>query len=93
MPCPGLVRPVRAARWVERSVASGSLCVPAPPCSGTTGNPKGVLYSHRAQFLHALLLVQSDSVPLTSSSTCLAIVPMFHANVWGELRQPVLSHS
>jgi len=51
--------------------------------SGTTGNPKGVLYSHRAQFLHALLLVQPDSVPLSSSSTCLAIVPMFHANVWG----------
>ncbi|GIL83977.1 hypothetical protein Vretifemale_12710 [Volvox reticuliferus] len=51
--------------------------------SGTTGNPKGVLYSHRANYLHAMLLLQADSLPLSAASCCLAVVPMFHANSWG----------
>ncbi|PNH05129.1 Medium-chain-fatty-acid--CoA ligase [Tetrabaena socialis] len=51
--------------------------------SGTTGNPKGVLYSHRSNYLHALLLLQADSLPLSATSCCLAVVPMFHANSWG----------
>ncbi|KAK9835417.1 hypothetical protein WJX81_008061 [Elliptochloris bilobata] len=51
--------------------------------SGTTGRPKGVLYSHRANYLHALMMVNVDSAALGSRSRVLAIVPMFHANSWG----------
>lgn len=51
--------------------------------SGTTGPPKGVLYSHRSNFLHAMLTCLTDVFDLRSSSTMLAVVPMFHANSWG----------
>jgi acyl-CoA synthetase (AMP-forming)/AMP-acid ligase II len=51
--------------------------------SGTTGNPKGVLYSHRSNVLHGLMGSQPDVFGLTSNDTILAIVPMFHANAWG----------
>jgi fatty-acyl-CoA synthase len=51
--------------------------------SGTTGLPKGVLYSHRSNFLHALVSIQPDVLNLSSADTILAIVPMFHANAWG----------
>jgi len=51
--------------------------------SGTTGLPKGVLYSHRSNFLHALTSVAPDVLNLGSRDTILAIVPMFHANAWG----------
>ncbi len=50
--------------------------------SGTTGNPKGVLYSHRSNVLHGLTGNQPDVFGLTSNDTILAIVPMFHANAW-----------
>lgn len=51
--------------------------------SGTTGNPKGVLYEHRSTMLHALAEVQPDCFDLSTSSTACPIVPMFHANAWG----------
>jgi fatty-acyl-CoA synthase len=51
--------------------------------SGTTGNPKGVLYSHRSNVLHALIGNMSDTMGLKSSDTILPVVPMFHANAWG----------
>jgi fatty-acyl-CoA synthase len=51
--------------------------------SGTTGNPKGVLYSHRSNVLHAMLSLQPDAIGLSSRDTVLPIVPMFHANSWG----------
>lgn len=51
--------------------------------SGTTGLPKGVLYSHRSNFLHALAIALPDALDLRSSSAVLAVVPMFHANSWG----------
>src|SRR5580658_1620312 len=50
--------------------------------SGTTGNPKGVLYSHRSNFLHALMAAQADAQGIRSVDTVLPIVPMFHANAW-----------
>jgi fatty-acyl-CoA synthase len=50
--------------------------------SGTTGNPKGVLYSHRSNVIHALMVNQPDVFGLTSMDVVLPIVPMFHANAW-----------
>jgi fatty-acyl-CoA synthase len=50
--------------------------------SGTTGNPKGVLYSHRSNVLHALVVAQADAMALRASDTILPVVPMFHANAW-----------
>jgi len=51
--------------------------------SGTTGNPKGVVYSHRSQYLHTMGVLQADSLGITEKDTVLPIVPMFHANSWG----------
>ncbi|OQW54988.1 MAG: long-chain fatty acid--CoA ligase [Proteobacteria bacterium SG_bin9] len=51
--------------------------------SGTTGNPKGVLYSHRSNVLHALIANNGDALGTTSKDTMLPVVPLFHANSWG----------
>ena len=51
--------------------------------SGTTGRPKGVLYSHRSQCLHTLGVLISDVSGITERDAVLAVVPMFHANAWG----------
>jgi fatty-acyl-CoA synthase len=51
--------------------------------SGTTGNPKGVLYTHRSTLLHAWSGSQRDVFGIGASSTYLLLVPMFHANAWG----------
>ncbi len=51
--------------------------------SGTTGNPKGVLYSHRSTVLHAYGSVMPDTMGLSKRDTVLPVVPMFHANAWG----------
>ena len=50
--------------------------------SGTTGHPKGVVYSHRAIYLHSLGMAQVDSLALSERDVVLHIVPMFHANAW-----------
>ncbi len=51
--------------------------------SGTTGNPKGVLYSHRSNFLHTLVTMGADVLGISATDTVLPVVPMFHANAWG----------
>jgi fatty-acyl-CoA synthase len=61
----------------ERSAAG--LCY----TSGTTGNPKGVLYSHRSIILHALMQSTADALGLRFTDRVLPIVPMFHVNAWG----------
>jgi fatty-acyl-CoA synthase len=59
--------------------AAAGLCY----TSGTTGNPKGALYSHRSTILHALAQSGADAVGLRFSDRALPIVPMFHVNAWG----------
>ncbi len=61
----------------ERQAAS--LCY----TSGTTGNPKGVLYSHRSISLHSTVTLAADGTALSKSDRVLAVVPMFHVNAWG----------
>ncbi|MBN3510066.1 fatty acid--CoA ligase [Mycolicibacterium nivoides] len=51
--------------------------------SGTTGNPKGVVYSHRSSYLHALNTCTANALDVSCSDSVLPIVPMFHANAWG----------
>jgi fatty-acyl-CoA synthase len=51
--------------------------------SGTTGNPKGVVYSHRSTYLHTMGAMMADSVGVNERDILLPVVPMFHANSWG----------
>src|SRR4051794_37946865 len=51
--------------------------------SGTTGNPKGVAYSHRSMYLHSMAVCMGNVNALTSADRMLPVVPMFHANAWG----------
>jgi fatty-acyl-CoA synthase len=66
--------------WPEfdERIAS-SLCY----TSGTTGNPKGVLYSHRSTLLHSLVAGQKDTLAIGAADVVLPVVPMFHVNAWG----------
>jgi fatty-acyl-CoA synthase len=61
----------------ERSAAA--LCY----TSGTTGKPKGVLYSHRSTVLHAIGANQSDGLGISQADSVMPVVPMFHVNAWG----------
>jgi acyl-CoA synthetase (AMP-forming)/AMP-acid ligase II len=58
---------------------ASSLCY----TSGTTGNPKGVLYSHRSSVLHAWAACAADGLAIGAAETLLLVVPMFHVNAWG----------
>jgi len=51
--------------------------------SGTTGDPKGVLYSHRSNVIHSLMANSKDALGASASDTMLPVVPLFHANSWG----------
>ena len=51
--------------------------------SGTTGNPKGVLYSHRSTLLHTMAICLPDSLNLSANDIVMPVVPMFHVNAWG----------
>lgn len=68
------------ASWpgVDEHVAAG-ICY----SSGTTGRPKGVVYSHRALYLHAMSAASVDSLGLSERDRIMPVVPMFHANAWG----------
>ena len=67
-------------RWREfdENTAAG-MCY----TSGTTGDPKGVLYSHRSNVLHAMIVALPDAMGVSSRDVVLPVVPMFHANAWG----------
>src|SRR3954467_10444988 len=59
--------------------------------SGTTGNPKGVLYSHRSNVLHSMMAAMPDAMGVSSRDMVMPVVPMFHANCWGlALTSPML---
>ncbi len=58
---------------------ASSLCY----TSGTTGNPKGALYSHRSTVLHSYCITQAEGIGITSREVILPVVPMFHVNAWG----------
>ena len=62
----------------DENLAS-SLCY----TSGTTGNPKGVLYSHRSTLLHTFAIALPDALNCSARDTILPVVPMFHVNAWG----------
>jgi fatty-acyl-CoA synthase len=59
--------------------------------SGTTGNPKGVVYSHRSQILHGMACMLADTLAVSERDTILPIVPMFHANAWGLAHSTVMA--
>jgi fatty-acyl-CoA synthase len=66
-----------AWKEVDEKAACG-LCY----TSGTTGNPKGVLYSHRSNVLHAMIAGHADAMGVRNIDSVLPVVPMFHANAW-----------
>ena len=70
-------RPAAWGGFDEQSAAG--LCY----TSGTVGDPRGVLYTHRSNYLHTLRSLQADAVALTADDTVLIAVPLFHANGWG----------
>ena len=63
---------------IDENQAS-SLCY----SSGTTGNPKGVLYSHRSTVLHSFAICSMDGLAISGQDTVMPVVPMFHVNAWG----------
>ncbi|HEX6568082.1 MAG TPA: long-chain fatty acid--CoA ligase [Acidimicrobiales bacterium] len=64
---------------VDDEQRAASMCY----TSGTTGNPKGVVYSHRSSFLHTLGVMAAGTLAIDEPDRVLPIVPMFHANAWG----------
>ncbi len=71
--------PSRFVEWEGDEREAAAMCY----TSGTTGRPKGVLYSHRALVLHSMAEGMRDSLALAEDDTVLPIVPMFHVNAWG----------
>ncbi|MGX7672470.1 AMP-binding protein [Plantactinospora sp. DSM 117369] len=71
------LEPAAATRVDENDAAR--LCY----TSGTTGRPRGVLYSHRSIVLHAMLLLGVDSFANSERDVVMPVVPMFHVNAWG----------
>ncbi|KAB0629601.1 long-chain fatty acid--CoA ligase, partial [Burkholderia stagnalis] len=66
--------------WPELDeLSASSLCY----TSGTTGNPKGVLYSHRSTVLHSYAISMPDSLNVSARDIMMPVVPMFHVNAWG----------
>jgi acyl-CoA synthetase (AMP-forming)/AMP-acid ligase II len=75
-----LLRGAEPTEWPELDERrAAAMCY----TSGTTGRPKGVVYSHRALVLHSLAAALPDMLGVSSRDTVLPVVPMFHANAWG----------
>lgn len=74
----GAAQPVEWLATIDENQAA-SMCY----TSGTTGNPKGVVYSHRSTYLHTMGAMLADTLGARESDVILPVVPMFHANAWG----------
>jgi len=74
---------LNSAEPVEWTVVPEDTAASMCYTSGTTGNPKGVVYSHRSTFLHSMGAMTVDSLGARESDIILPVVPMFHANAWG----------
>ena len=72
-----------AAQPVEFHVADENSAAAMCYTSGTTGNPKGVVYSHRSSVLHCMSSMFADTLAVSEADVILPVVPMFHANAWG----------
>jgi fatty-acyl-CoA synthase len=82
-----------AASPVEFAVSDEDRAAAMCYTSGTTGNPKGVVYSHRSSTLHAMSTMLVDTMGIREADVILPVVPMFHANSWGIAHSAVLAGS
>ena len=80
-----------AARPVDFSVTDENRAASMCYTSGTTGNPKGVVYSHRSVVLHSIAALVTDSLAVHERDVVLPVVPMFHANAWGLCQAGVMA--
>ena len=83
---PSITRLCSRRRRKDRIRGRSSMKTRRPPCAtppATTGDPKGVVYSHRSLFLHSYGICMADTFALSERDTILQLVPMFHANGWG----------
>lgn len=74
---------LESASPVEWNVTDENQAASMCYTSGTTGNPKGVVYSHRSTWLHTMAGMMADGLGVGERDTILPVVPMFHANAWG----------
>ncbi len=80
-----------AAAPAEFSVADERQAASMCYTSGTTGNPKGVVYSHRSTFLHTISAMTADGLGIHEADVIMPVVPMFHVNSWGLCHAAVAS--
>jgi fatty-acyl-CoA synthase len=85
-----LIAAAEPAEWrVTDENQAAAMCY----TSGTTGNPKGVVYSHRSTVLHSMAALMADTIAVSESDVILPVVPMFHANAWGLAHAGVMAGS